>query len=214
VNSQRTAVITKIEKQKKSKKRWNVYLDGEFAFGVYEDTLLKYGLRVNDEVSEKIINEIKDFDEYQFAKKTAYDFLSYCTRSTSEIRSKLKTKIISAGTIDRVIEHLQNLGLLNDEGFARELVQSRIGTKSLGRRVLKQKLMHKGISGLVSDKVLDELLSEDKEKELALKIFRKYVPKLKNLDRNKKRKKLFDHLIRKGFDVDIITEILNEKLNE
>jgi regulatory protein len=207
-------VITKIEKQKKSKKRFNIYLDGEFAFGVYEDTLLKYGLNVNDEVPEKIINDIKDFDEYLFAKKAAYDFLSYRTRSTSEIKSKLRAKKISSRTIDRIVEHLKNLGLLNDEEFAKELVQGRLGSKPLGKRVLKQKLIQKGISGPVGDKVLDEMLSGEKEKEMALKVYRKYLPKTKNLDRIKKRKKLFDHLIRKGFDIDTVAEILNEKLNE
>ena len=205
-------VITKIEKQKKSKKRWSIFLDDEFACGVYEDTLLKFGLRTNDEVSDKIINEIKDFDEYIFAKKTAYDFLSYRIRSIAEIKNRLKAKKVSSSTIEKVIEHLQNLGFINDEEFAKELIQSNIGSKPSGKRVIKQKLFRKGIPASVSDKVLDEMFNEINEKEIALKLYRKYLPKLKNLDKIRKRKKMFDHLIRKGFNMDTVIEIINEKI--
>lgn len=207
-------VITKIERQKKSKKRWSVYIDGEFACGVYEDTLAKYGLAVDDEVSEETISEIREFDEYLFAKKTAYDFLSYRMRSTSEIKDKLISKKVSAGTIERVIGHLENLGLINDEAFTREMVQSKLGSKPVGKRVIKQKLFQKGIPGSLSDKVLEEMYSGENEKQLALQIYAKYLPKLSGLDKFKKRKKLFDHLIRKGFDIDTVRQILNENLND
>jgi regulatory protein len=47
--------ITRIEKQIKFKNRYNIFLDGEFAFGLYDDTILKFGLRTNDELSDEII---------------------------------------------------------------------------------------------------------------------------------------------------------------
>jgi regulatory protein len=207
-------VITKIEKQKKSRNRWNIYIDGEFACGVYEDTLAKYGLAVDDEVSGETVSEIKEFDEYLFAKKAAYDFLSYRIRSTSEIIEKLTSKKVSAGTIERVVEHLKNLGLVNDEAFTRELVQSKLGSKPVGKRVIKQKLFQKGIPGSLGDKVLEEMYSGDSEKEMALLTFKKYLPKVTNLDKIKKKKKLFYHLIRKGFDIDTVKLIINENLGD
>jgi len=207
-------VITKIEKQKKNSKRWNLYIDGEFACGISEDTFLNFGFRTNDEISEDILNEVKRFDEYQYAKKSALDFLSYRIRSKKEIVDKLKSKNISQETIEKTIGHLEKLGLINDEEFAKLLVQSSTGKNPSGKSVIRQKLFKKGISKEIIEKVLSETFTEKNEKSLILDIFNKYKKRLTGLDKNHKRKKMFEHLARKGFDFDIINEILNEKLKD
>lgn len=205
-------IITKIENQKKNAKRWSIYIDDEFAFGISEDTLLKFGLRVKDDITEDSIQEIKSFDEYIFAKKTAFDLLAYRIRSIAEIRDKLKTKKISVQTIEKTIEHLQALGLLNDEQFALQLVNEKISGKPVGKQVLRQKLYQKGIRKEIAEKVLDEVFSKVDEKKLALTSFKKYFPKLADLEKNKKKKKAFDFLARKGFDFDIINEVIRENI--
>jgi regulatory protein len=207
-------VITKIEKQKKNSKRWNLYVDGEFACGISEDTFLNFGLRTNDEITDETIDEIKKFDEYQYSKKSALDFLSYRIRSVKEITDKLKSRKISAGTIEKTIEHLEKLGLINDEEFAKQLVQSKTGRKPAGKSVIRQKLFQKGISKDVAEKVIEELYSSEKEKELILEVYGKYLRKVKGQDKFSRRKKMFEYLMRKGFDVDLINELLNEKIKE
>jgi regulatory protein len=207
-------IITKIEKQKKNSKRWNLYIDGEFACGISEDTFLNFGFRTNDEISEDILIEVKRFDEYQFAKKSALDFLAYRIRSKKEIIDKLKSKNISKETIEKTIEHLEKIELINDEEFARLLVQSSTGKNPAGKSVIRQKLFKKGISKDITEKVLKETFTENNEKSLLLDVFNKYKSRLIGLDRNHKRKKMFEHLARKGFDFDIINEILNQKLKD
>ena len=196
-------VITKIEKQKKNSKRWNLYIDGEFACGISEDTFLNFGFRTDDVISDETLNEVKRFDEYQFAKKSALDFLSYRIRSRKEIVDKLKS-----------IAHLEKLGLINDEEFARLLVQSSTGKNPSGKSVIRQKLYKKGISKEISESVLNNIFTEKTEKSFVLDLFNKYKKKLTGLDKRQKRKKMFDYLARKGFDFDIINEILNEKLKD
>ena len=51
--------ITKIEVQKKKQNRFNIYLNNEFAFGVDEDTLLKFGLTKGTELTQDTIREIE-----------------------------------------------------------------------------------------------------------------------------------------------------------
>jgi regulatory protein len=207
-------VITKIEKQKKNSKRWNLYVDGEFACGISEDTFLNFGFRTNDEISENTLDEVKRFDEYQFAKKSALDFLAYRIRSRKEIVDKLKAKKISAETIEKTIAHIEKLGLINDEEFAKLLVQSSTGKNPSGKSVIRQKLYKKGISKDIIEKVITETFNEKKELTLVLDIFSKYKKKLAGLDKIHKRKKMFEHLARKGFDFDIINEVLNQKLKD
>ena len=104
--------ISKIQKQKKEN-RYNIFLDEEFAFGIYKDTVLKFGLRTKDELSEEKINEIKNYDEYFAGKRIALRFLSYRQRSEREVRDKLKSKRISKNNIDKIKNEV--LELLDEE---------------------------------------------------------------------------------------------------
>jgi len=204
--------ITKIEKQKKNKDRWNVFIDGAFACGVNSDTLLKFQLKSGDEIDENKLKEIRDFDEYLYSKKIAFDFLSYRIRSEKELKDKLKGKDISHTSIERTIEHLKELKLINDEEFARQLISEKLASKPVGKAVLRQKLIQKGISFKLSDEILKEYFSEDNEKEFVISNFDKYFRRVEGLDRQQKRKKMFDYLARKGFDFDIIKQVINEKI--
>ncbi len=204
-------LISKLERQKKNHKRYNLYLDDEFYCGLYDDTLLKYGLASGDEVTEKQIEDIRGFDEYIYGKKIAFDYLSYRIRTISEIKKRLKKAKLQDETIDKVIAHLKELKLVDDEAFARQLVAEKIKNKPTGKRMLEKKLYEMGIPKQVSEPVINELLDEETEKALALKTYEKLFPKLQGLDRQEARKKIFAKLASRGFNFDIINEIIREK---
>lgn len=206
-----TMQITKIDKQKKNNKRYNLYIDGGFLCGIYDDTILKFGIASGDELSEKEINDIRDFDEYMYGKKAAFDYLSFRIRSISEIKKKLKTKKLSDCNIERVITHLTELGLVNDEDFARQLINEKIKNKPAGKKLLQQKLFEKGISKQISEDVLNNIFTSEIEKELALKVYDKLKPKLEGLEKQDMKKKIYETLARKGFDYEIINEIIRAK---
>ncbi|HAX47417.1 MAG TPA: recombination regulator RecX, partial [Bacteroidetes bacterium] len=52
---------------------------------------------------------------------------------------------------------------------------------------------------------------EDDEKNMALTVYEKLKPKLKDLDKLNAKQKIYETLARKGFDFDIINEIIREK---
>lgn len=204
-------LITKLERQKKNHKRFNLYLDGEFYCGLYDDTLLKYGIASGDEVTEKQIEEIRGFDEYIYGKKIAFDYLSYRIRTISEIKKRLRKAKLQDEVIEKVILHLKELKLVDDEAFARQLVAEKIKNKPAGKRMIEKKLFEMGIPKQVGESVLDELLDEETEKSLALKVYEKFSPKISGLDKQEARKKIFAKLASRGFNFDIINEIIREK---
>jgi len=204
-------LITKLERHKKNHKRYNLYLDGEFYCGLYDDTLLKYGLASGDDVTEKQIEEIRGFDEYIYGKRIAFDYLSYRIRTISEIKKRLKKAKLQEETTEKVITHLKELKLVDDEAFARQLVAEKIKNKPSGKRMIEKKLYEMGIPKQVGESVLDELMDEETEKSLAVKVYDKLLPKLQGLDRQEARKKIFAKLASRGFNFDIINEIIREK---
>lgn len=205
-------LITKIEKQKKDKRRYNIWVDDEFFCGLYDDTILKYGIRKNDEISEDKINRIKDFDEYIYGKKVAYDYLSYRVRTVSELRKKLKSKKISESSVEKILAHLSELGLTNDEEFAAQLIKEKISRKPIGKKLLRQKLFEKGVPKAVSEDAIEKAFTQVSEKDLARENFKKYYPKIKDREIKDQKKMTFDYLARRGFDYGIINEIIYENL--
>jgi regulatory protein len=202
-------VITKIEKQKKNKERYNISIDGDFAFGLYEDSLVKYGLRSGDELTAEKIKEMQEYDEFGYGKKVAYSFLAYKQRSKKELIKKLKLKKISDASIEKIVELLEKQKYLNDELFAGNFIEDKLNSRPIGKRLAKLKLSEKGIDKEVIEETLNKIYSEDKEAEYAERVLEKYVKKVKYKDAADKKNKCYRYLISKGFDFDTVKKVLS-----
>ncbi len=90
------AVITKIEVQKRSKERFNVYIDKgqgeEYGFSVNEVILIKHGLQKGLEIDEIALGNILYNEEVQKAYLQAISYLSYQMRTKLEIEDFLRKK--------------------------------------------------------------------------------------------------------------------------
>ena len=79
--------ITAIEPQQKNPQRVNIYLDGEFAFGLA--VVVAAWLKVGQELGEEKIASLKMQDEREVTYQKALHFLSYRPRSSAEVRQNL-----------------------------------------------------------------------------------------------------------------------------
>ena len=130
-------------------------------------------------------------------------------RSESELKSRLFQKGFGRAAVTSVVSSLRRNNIIDDRKFAKLWVESRMRTNPKGRILLRKELAQKGISA----EVIDEVLTGNKETEegLAREIAQQKRKRLKNLPKEKARKKLFDSLARKGFDFDIINSILSDE---
>lgn len=200
--------ITSIEPQKR-KDRYNIYLDGEFAFGADKDTIYHYGLRKNDELGEDKTKEIKDYDEFNFGKKVAFHFLNYKPRTEKEIRKKLKEKKISENNSDRVINTLKDLKYLDDNQYAKLYLEEKLSNNPKGKRLISMKLTEKGISKEIISNVIGSQYDEEKEIKKAKELLAKYLKKVRAKSEMDKKQKCYRHLLSKGFDFDIVKTVCN-----
>jgi len=206
--------ITQIEPQKRREDRVNIYLNGIFAFGLNKEVVLKHHLHEGDELKESVIDDILLVEERTRAKQKALALLSYRARSAEELRKKLKEKDFSERTINRVIEDFLRVGLLDDTKFASAFVHSRMTQKPMGKRLLRQELFSKGIDEETVEKVIDEVYGDRSELDVARELTRKRVKRYggSEEERKKKKRKLSDFLLRRGFDWEVITIMLQEEL--
>lgn len=204
--------ITSIEEQKK-KGRYNIFLDGEYAFGLYKETIYHFGLRTKDELDDKKIEELKSYDEINFGKKVAYRFLNFKPRSEKEVRTKLKGHKLSDESIDKILDSLKEFKFINDEQYAKMYIESRVSLKPEGRRSLKIKLAQKGIGKETSEKTVEENYTEETEFQKALDLITKYQKKVKANTPIEKKQKCYRHLLSKGFSYDLINRVLKVEEN-
>ncbi len=203
-------LITKIEKQKKNDKRYSIFIDNSFAFGIDDIDLLFYKLKENTVLSEKKYNEIIENTVFIKAKDTAFKYLGYKARSKYEVQQKLIQNEFSLEIVDRVIEILENYGYIDDKVYAKKFISEKINYKGYGKHRIKYELKLKKID----DSIIDELLldTEDDELKKAITLTRKKI-KNKNID-YKEKQKVVAYLQRRGYSYDIIKESIDIILNE
>jgi regulatory protein len=201
--------ITAIEPQQKNPQRVNVYLDGEFAFGLAR--LVAAWLSVGQELSEEKAARLQADDERETAYQKALHFLSFRPRSTAEIRQNLTKRGISESLVQETVARLQGSGLVNDEAFARAWVENRSEFRPRSRSALRMELRLKGLEDEVIQAVLEEQVDEE---ALALQAARKYVRRLAGLEWPEFRQKLGGFLARRGFSYTTLSPVVSEVWKE
>lgn len=202
--------------QKKKPDRFNIFVDGKFAFGLDAETLVKSGLKVGQEISEEEIEKLVFENETNKLMEKALRFLSFRPRSEREIRDHLRKKIptshlpshtSSDNIINDVLDRLKHLDYVDDLEFAHWWVEQRQTHKPRGARLIRSELYQKGIAKEIIDQVLPE--DEEGEVERALQTARKKFRSYRNLKPREFKQKMGQYLARRGFDWETIKETLN-----
>jgi regulatory protein len=195
--------ITALVVQKRNKERVNVYLDGEFAFGLAMIEALK--LHKGQHLGDDEIARLQVLDEIEVAHERALNFLSYRPRSAEEVRRRLREKKISETAIETVIERLERAGLLDDRAFTRFWIENREQFKPRGAQALRYELRQKG----VPDAIIEDALSDFDEQDAAYRAARAQVRRYAQADQQTFRKRLGDHLARRGFAYSTVRDVLD-----
>jgi regulatory protein len=200
--------ITAIVVQKRSPNRVNIYLDGEFAFGLTR--IVAAWLRTGEELSEEKIEQLQAEEARERAFQQALLFLSYRSRSESEIRQNLRKHEIPEPVIETTLERLRQGGLANDNQFARAWVENRTTFRPRSRRLMAMELRQKGLN----EEAVSSAVENVDDEALAYEAAQKRAVRFKGLEWNEFRKKLSDFLARRGFSYSVIAPVITRIWNE
>ncbi len=141
------------------------------------------------------------------ARRYALKLLHYRSTSEKEIIQRLKRKSFDDTQINNTVAFLKNARLINDDVLAPELLRNATEKKLLGRKGIQAFLSNRGIK---KDLIAETLsgLSEDKEKETALRLVEKKLKLLRNQPRNVIKRRLWGMLERRGFSAEVINYTL------
>jgi regulatory protein len=126
--------------------------------------------------------------------------LSRRPHSVAEVRDKLWAAGIAEDEIDRALERLTELKLLDDLEFARQWVDERSRNKGLAGAALFNELQKKGVPAEVAQQAIDE--AELDEEAQARELAAKYLRKVSGKPPLVQAQRIQGMLLRKGFSME------------
>jgi regulatory protein len=136
----------------------------------------------------------------------ALRFLEARQRSTAEVRRRLMGAGSREELVGGAISRLTELGMLDDEAFARAWVESRDRARPRGERALRSELAQKGIERQTADDVIAERAATEPEadEEAARRLLARHARSLERVaDPRARRQRAYALLARNGFGPDI-----------
>lgn len=150
-------------------------------------------------------------DTEAVARKILLDQLTGQARTRKELATKLAAKGVPDEVATRLLDRFTEVGLIDDEAFARAWIASRQPGKGLARRALAQELRRKGIDDEIAREALDEIDPED-ELEVARLLVRRKLRSVASLDELKATRRLVGMLARKGHSPGVAYRVVREEL--
>lgn len=199
------SIVTAVKPQK-NQKRVNIYLDGKFGFGIDLDNFVKLGIKVEQELTEKEIEEIVKKSEFQRTLDKLLKFATLRPRSEKEVKDYFKRKKVHESLHKDLFNRLKRLDLIDDTEFARWWITQRQEFKPRAKRIMNYELRMKGIKKEIIDEVLSETTVD--EEKIARELLEKKTYKWKSLPSRKARQKMSQFLARKGFGWEIIEKVV------
>ena len=200
--------ITALKPQKRSKSRVNVFLDGKFAFGMAFQ--IAHNLNVGQKLSGNDVVRLQVEDEVEKAHDKVLVFLAHRPRSEAEVSTRLSRHGFPKEVAQTVLQRLRTVGLVDDTAFAAFWVGNRSTFRPRGLRALRAELLQKG----VSDEVIESVLEDVNQQADARRAADKRVARLRDLPERERRRKLREFLARRGFEYDIISDVIDKLMAE
>ena len=135
--------------------------------------------------------------------------LAATPKSAKELHDKLAAKGFPAALIQKTIETLQTKGLLSDRALAQNIVTRFTQSSPSGSRKISFELKRKGVGSKLREEILEGLNPED-ETARAREIAQVKWERFAGLDANKRKRRIYDFLIRRGFDFQTVRDVVEE----
>lgn len=186
----------KITKLEKKKRLYLLELDTHEKCYVTEDTIVRFFLSKDKELSEEEWQEIQTFAQFSYGKNLALYHISFKSRTKKEVQDYLLKYEIEGTTIPKILQQLEEENWINDRAYTESLLQQNHSSGNKGPYVLQQTLQQKGISKSLAQELIQQEDFFPIAERLAKKALQTYQNKLPH---KALKEKIKQSLINKGF---------------
>ena len=150
------------------------------------------------------MHEIIKLSNERRAKEKALWLLSYREHSKKELEDKIR-RTSDDESAQKAVDRMEELGLVDDERFARHYAEKLLNTKHMSMRGIAYELTRKGIDRETAEELCEEL-DVDVSEQIRAVIDKKY----RNLSDEKVKRRAVAYLQRLGYRWDDIKSVLSE----
>lgn len=143
------------------------------------------------------------------ATKKIERYCIYQERCHKEVADKLKSFGMIPQAIDHIISHLINENYLNEERFAKSFARGKFKTKKWGRKRIVNELRMRNISKFNIKAAMEEITDQEYMTVLD-RIARKRIEQITESHPQKRKKKLADYLLYRGWESDLVYSKIKE----
>jgi regulatory protein len=151
----------------------------------------------------------KVYTQHQALVK-AEAWCAYQERSQQEVRDKIYSWGLHSNEVENVIAELISKNFLNEERFAKAYAGGKFRIKKWGRVKIRLELKRKKVSEYCIKKGLAEI-DEDDYRATLKKLADEKGRMTKEKDQRKKNYKVMSYLLSKGYEQELIWEIMEEE---
>ncbi|WP_411677271.1 regulatory protein RecX [Caproicibacter sp.] len=176
-----------------------LFVDGEYAVSVDTETFVLSGLKPGAELSDERLHELIRKSDARRAQEKALYLLEHRAHSQKELADKI-ARTVSREAAERAASRLVELGMVNDEEYARNLAAELFGRKGCSASRVKWELAKRGIERDLAERIVEE--SEPDPVEAVQRLLQKKYARL--LGDEKGRHRVVAALQRLGYRWDDI----------
>lgn len=196
--------ITALTAQIKNPDRVNVFIDDVFACGLASQVAA--GLRVGQEITPAELEQLDLHDQIHRGRDRVLGLLARRPYSSAEISRYLRRHRYDDDVIQKIIDDLTEVTLIDDDAFTAYWVEQRDTFRPRSRLALRQELSQKGIDR----EIINEALSDIDEAEAARRVAQKQAGRWQGLSEAEWRPKMVRYLMRHGYPYDVINDVVTD----
>lgn len=202
--------VTDIQRTKRG--RFSIFIDEEFYCALHVDVYAASNISVGVNVTPQQLEELRNKSEQRITRDRAMRLLGRFSYTEKSLYSKLRERTDEHNAAEAVARMVE-LGLVNDEDYARRYAADCFNLKGFSHRRTVQELARKGIDRNIIEQVLAEQ-EHDPQTTIASVIARKYMRYIYDRDNEKGQKRVVNALLRLGYSYGDIRAVIENLLED
>lgn len=201
--------ITKIEAQKR-KGRFNVYVNGQYAFPISEEVLIKFRVFKGMAVDQQLVTQLKQADDLSKLYNRALTYLAHQLRTAYEVKSKLAESSEDAKAIEQVIDKLTDQRLIDDHKYAASYVRTVVKEQKNGPDWIRKRLKAKHVDDDIVEAAINHYFPDDEVIRIGAQVAQKQLDSHRRDSAKMAVNKTKNLLMRRGFPYSDLDQMMSQ----
>lgn len=210
-------VISGIEVQVKDTSRVSVFADDTFLLGLPVHVSNRVGLKKGTRLDEGVFLQLEAEIHRDAIRSWLLGLLAKKAYSKMQLMRKCKEEAYPSSVVSEILEEFESRRWIDDKAYALSFCRDKFTLQKWGPAKIRQHLQRNGINAQTADQAIRSVSSHDEQLEIILALTEKRkLHFMREEDLRRRKKKIVDYLLRKGYDGDVIfgnIDAIMESLN-